>query len=205
MKRLDWRIVIGAAFVLLGALMFLERLGLVPGAVETFWGAVFLPGAAYFLDRFAESPQSEWWAAIPGFALAGLGMEALLPRFLGSLHGLFFLGALGVGFFAVYLIDQARWWAIIPGGVLITLGLIAVFSSAFGVADSGGLLFVGIGVTFLLVAILANKSWAYIPGVILLAFGALLGAAFPGAAGLFWPAALVAAGLIIIVRFLRNT
>ena len=86
--------------------------------------------------------------------------------------------------------------------MLITLGLIAVFSSAFGVVDSAGFLFVGIGVTFLLVAILASKNWAYIPGVILLAFGALIGAAFPGASGLFWPAALIAAGLIVIVRFM---
>ena len=92
-----------------------------------------------------------------------------------------------------------------PAGVLITLAFVAVLTNKFGVADNGGVLFVGLGVTFLLVACLANKAWAYIPGVILLAMGGLVGAAFPGALGLLWPAVLVVAGLILIFRFARKS
>ena len=205
MRRFDWRIAVGAALVLLGGLMLLERVGLLPGGVEVFWGAGFLAAAAYFLYRFASDTRVDWWAAIPGFALAGLAAESLPSAILGDLHGMFFLGALGLGFFAVYLSGRERWWAIIPGGVLITLALVAVLTTRFGVVDNGGVLFLGIGMTFLLVAWLANKSWAYIPGIILLAMGALIGAAFPGALGLFWPAVLVVAGLILILRFTRKT
>ena len=205
MKRFDWRLAIGAALVLLGGLMLLERAGLLPGGVQVFWSASFLAIAAYFLYRFATDTRSDWWAAIPGFALAGLAAESLPTSVLGDLHGMFFLGALGLAFCAVYLSGRERWWALIPGGVLITLAVVAGLSTRFGVADNGGILLVGIGVTFLLVAWLANMGWAYIPGVILLAIGALIGAALPGASGLVWPAVLVLAGLILILRFSRRT
>ena len=123
MKRVDFRILIGAGLIVMGALMLLERLGLFRGVVDLFWGAVFLIGGAYFLYRFASNPSIDWWAAIPGFALVGLASESLLPRMFGDWGGLFFLGALGLSFFAVYLSGRHRWWAIIPGGVLITLAV----------------------------------------------------------------------------------
>ena len=49
MKRFDWRIAIGAALIILGGLMLLERSGLLPGGVEVFWSVGFLAVAAYFL------------------------------------------------------------------------------------------------------------------------------------------------------------
>jgi hypothetical protein len=205
MRKVDYRVLIGAALILLGGLMIMERLGVFRAAVEVFWGLLFLAGGAYFLYRFALNPRIEWWAAIPGFALAGLGAESLVPPVLGDWHGLFFLGALGLGFFAVYLAGRQRWWAIIPGGVLITLALIAVMTDKFGVEDTGAFLFVGLGITFLLVALLASRRWAYVPGVILLAFGAVLGAANPGALNFLWPAALIAAGVVLIVQFTRRS
>jgi hypothetical protein len=185
--------------------MFLERTGLLPGGVDVFWGVAFLAVAAYFLYRFASDPREDWWAAIPGFALLGLSAESLPDSILGDLHGMFFLVALGLGFFAVYFSDRERWWAIIPGGVLVTLGLVAALTTRFGVVDNGGVLFAGFGITFLLVGILARAGWAYIPAVTLLALGGLIGTAFPGVMGLFWPAVLVVAGLILILRFIRQT
>ena len=205
MRRLDYRILIGAGLIVLGGLMLLERLGLFRGALDVFWGGVLLLGGAYFLYRFASNPQGEWWAAIPGTALAGLAAESLWPRALGNWGGLFFLGGLGLGFFAVYLSDRQRWWAIIPGGVLVTLGIIAALTDQFGIEETGGVLFVGLGVTFLLLALLASKQWAYIPGVILLALGALLGTAYAGALDFLWPAALIVCGLLLIWRFARRT
>jgi len=204
-RRLDYRILIGAGLIVLGGLMLLERLGLFRGALDVFWGGVLLLGGAYFLYRFASNPQGEWWAAIPGTALAGLAAESLWPRALGNWGGLFFLGGLGLGFFAVYLSDRQRWWAIIPGGVLVTLGIIAALTDQFGIEETGGVLFVGLGVTFLLLALLASKQWAYIPGVILLALGALLGTAYAGALDFLWPAALIVCGLLLIWRFARRT
>ncbi len=204
MKNLDFRVLIGGALILLGALMILERLHFLPGLLNVFWGVVFLAGAAYFLYRFAGNPAGDWWAAIPGFALAGIAAETLVPPALGDWHGFLFLGALGVGFFAVYLSGRQRGWAIIPGGVLITLGIIAVLSQKMGVPDTGSVLFVGLGITFLLVAILASMQWAYIPAIVLLVMGALIGTAFASAFNFIWPAVLIVAGLLLIWQFLRR-
>ncbi len=204
MKRVDLRILIGAGLIVLGGLMLLERLGLFHGVTNIFWGLVFLAGGAYFLVRFANDMHGEWWAAIPGFALAGIAADSLLPPLLGRASGLFFLGALGLGFFAVYLSGRERWWAIIPGGVLITLGILSALTDVFGVRETGGIFFLGLGLTFLLVAVLASLQWAYIPGVVLLVLGALLGTPFAGALAYVWPAALILGGLLLVLQFMRN-
>lgn len=205
MKNLDFRILIGAALIVLGALMLLQRIGFFPGLLEVFWGVVFLAGAAFFLYRFFLDPRGQWWAAMPGFALAGLAAEALLPRSLGEWHGLLFLGALGLGFFAVYISGRQRWWAIIPGGVLITLGIVAVLGPKFGIQDSGPIFFAGLGITFLLVAILGPRHWAYIPAVVLLVLAALVGSAYANILDFVWPAILIIAGLVLIWQFVRRS
>jgi hypothetical protein len=204
MKRYDFRILTGAALVLLGVLMLLERIGIFHGALDFFWGVIFLAGGAFFLYRFATDMHGEWWAAIPGFALAGVGADSLLSSFIGNWTGLLFLGSLGLGFFAVYLSGRERWWALIPGGVLVTLGFTSVLSDVFGARETGGFFFLGLGLTFLLVAVLASMQWAYIPGVILLVMGALIGTPFAGSLNYVWPAALILAGLMLIYQFVRR-
>lgn len=204
MKRIDFRILVGAALILLGALMLLERFGLFHGASDFFWGIVFLAGGAYFLYRFSNNIRSEWWAAIPGFALVGLAADSLLSGILGNWGGFFFLGFLGLGFLIIYFTGRERWWAIIPGGVLVTLGFISVLDNVFGGRETGGFFFLGLGLTFLLVAILASMQWAYIPAVILLIMGALLGTPFVGSMNLLWPAVLIIGGLILIFQFIRR-
>jgi hypothetical protein len=204
MKRYDFRVVIGAALILLGGLLLLERFGLFRGAADIFWGVVFLAGGAYFLYRFIGNATGEWWAAIPGFALVGIGVDNLLAGFLRDWGGLFFLGMLGLGFFAVYLSGRERWWAIIPGGVLVTLGIVSVLNDVYAARETGGLFFLGLGLTFLLVAVLASLSWAYIPGVILVVMGALVGTQFAGSLNYVWPAALILAGLLLIYQFVRR-
>lgn len=205
MKRSDWRIWIGAGLILLGVLMLLERFGLFRGAINFFWGAVFLAGGGFFLYRFATNMNNEWWAAIPGFAMLGIGADNLLSALIGAdWGGLFFLGLLGIGFFAIYFSGRGRWWALIPGGVLVTLGFVSVLSDVYGARETGGVFFLGLGITFLLVAVLASLQWAYIPAVILLLFGALLGTSFLGALNYVWPAVLILAGLVLIWQFLRR-
>lgn len=205
MKRSDWRIWVGGGLILLGALMLLERFGLFHGATDVFWGLIFLVGGGFFLYRFATNLRNEWWAAIPGFALLGIAVDNLLSTFVrGQWGGFFFLGLLGVGFFAIYIAGRDRWWALIPGGVLVTLAVTSFMSNNVSeVRDQGGIFFLGLGLTFLLVAVLASLQWAYIPGVILLLFGALLGTSFAGALNYLWPAILILAGLVLIWQFIR--
>ncbi|MGE5072445.1 MAG: hypothetical protein ACM3MF_03380 [Anaerolineae bacterium] len=203
MDRWNVRVLIGAGLVVMGLLMLLERVGLFRGAVGLFWGAAFALAGAYFLYRFLSNMRGEWWAAIPAFALLGIGAESLLGNVLEDWGGFFFLAGLGAGFFAIYFSDRQRWWAIIPGGVLVTLALTTVIDQAGGM-ETGGVLFLGLGLTFLLVAVLASLQWPWIPGVVLLVIGALIGAPFAGGMNLVWPVALIAGGLLLILQFARK-
>jgi hypothetical protein len=200
MKKFDYRILVGAALVLGGILMLLDQTGVLKGATDLFWAGILAVAAAIFLFWFF-SDRSRWWAAIPGFTLAGMAASSLLLDRIGW-GGLAFLGAIGLGFWAVYLRTPERWWAIIPGGVLLTLGVTSVMSDVFGVMDSGGVLFVGLGITFVLVALLAKMKWAYIPAAVLLLLGFFLGTPFVGVMEYVWIGVLLISGAILVVSAL---
>ena len=201
MNRINYRIFIGGALILLGVLMLLQRFNIFSYAIDIFWSAVFLAIGIYFLYRFALDMRAEWWALIPGFALIGVGASIVLP---GQWSGLAFLGFLGISFLGIYLSNRQRWWAIIPAGVLITLGVIAALTDMYGARETGGIFFLGLGLTFMFVAVLASMQWAYIPGVILLLMGVALGyTPLAGALNYVWPAALILMGLLLIFQFTR--
>jgi hypothetical protein len=148
----------------------------------------------------------QWWAAFPGFVLAGIGVLILLPDALDNIGGAVFLGAIGLSFWMVYLTGRDRWWAIIPGGVLFTLAVVSALpDKLLGGADSGGVFFLGLALTFLLVALLANMRWAYWPAGVLGVFGIFL--FFQSQIYLLSyvaAAALICVGVFIIVRSLRS-
>jgi hypothetical protein len=196
MRRFDFRIAVGAALILGGILALLDQTGILKGASSFFWAGLLAVVAAIFLFWFF-SDRSKWWAAIPGFTLAGMSASTLLLDRLGW-GGLAFLGGIGLGFWAVYLSDRQRWWAIIPGGVLVTLGVSSALTEAYNIANTGGVFFVGLGITFLLVALLANMKWAYIPAAVLLLLGFFVGAPFAGALQYVWIGVLLVAGAVLI-------
>lgn len=207
MKRFDPRIIIGALLILAGGLGFLQAFGFLRDASDVFWGIVFLAAGGIFLFLFAGGFASGgWWAAFPGFVLAGIGVLILLPDALDEIGGAIFLGAIGMSFWAVYLTGRDRWWAIIPGGVLFTLAVVSALPDrSFGGADSGGVFFLGLALTFMLVALLANMSWAYWPAGALGVFGVFL--FFQSQIYLLSylaAAALVGAGIFIIWRSFRS-
>ena len=204
MNRWNARVWVGAGLVDFGLLMLVERFGFLRGVTSLFWGALFLAAGLFFLYRFVNNNQGEWWAAIPGFALLGIGLASLSSVFLSGWSGFLFLGMLGLGFFVVYLSRRDFWWAIIPGGVLVTLAGISMLGDVFHIGDSGGVFFLGLGLTFILVAVVASLQWAWIPGLILLVMGALIGTPFIGSMNLLWPAALIVGGLLLIFQFARR-
>lgn len=209
MRRvIDFRLILGPLFILLGGLLFLEQFGVLKGAAGLFWGAVLVLGGAYFLYVFVKDARRSWWAIIPGLVLISMGAENFLPETAVDWGGALFLGAIGLSFFVLYFMDRTRWWGVIPGGVLFTLAAISVMDDVAAGA-SGSLLFLGLGLTFLLVAVLPNPygktSWAYIPAVVLLIVGGLLGNAMTqGWVGYLWPAALIIVGLVVVFRFFAN-
>jgi hypothetical protein len=202
MKRFDYRIIVGAALILGGILMLLDKAGILAGATGYFWAGLLAIAAAIFLYMFF-SDREKWWAAIPGFTLAGMSASALLLDRLGW-GGLAFLGGIGAGFWAVYFRDTRRWWAIIPGGVLLTLGATSAMGEAFEIVDTGGVFFVGLGITFLLVALLAKMKWAYIPAAVLLVLGFFLGTPFVGVLEYAWIGVLLLGGLALIIGSFRK-
>jgi hypothetical protein len=197
MKRFDFRILIGVALILGGILMLLDKTGLLKGATGFFWAGLLAIGAGIFLFWFF-SDNSKWWAAIPGFTLAGMAASTLLLDRIG-LGGLAFLGGIGVGFWAVYIRQPHQWWAIIPGGVLLTLGFTSALTDAYKIAETGGVFFVGLGLTFLLVALLAKMKWAYIPAAVLLLLGFFLGTPFIGMMEYAWIGILMIAGIVLVI------
>jgi len=206
MKRLDPRIIIGSLLILAGGLGFLQAFGFLRNASDLFWGLVFLAAGGVFLFMFAGGfATGQWWAAIPGLVLAGIGVLILLPDSLDDLGGAVFLGAIGLSFWLIYLSGRERWWAIIPGGVLITLAAVTLTDSLFRNGDAGGgVFFIGLALTFLLVALLAGMRWAYWPAGALGVMGIFL--FFQSQVYLFsyiGAAALIGAGVVIILRSLR--
>lgn len=202
MKRFDYRILVGLALILGGVLMFLDRAGIMEGASNYFWAGLLAISAAIFLIWFFND-RSKWWAAIPGFTLAGMSASSLLLDRLGW-GGLAFLGSLGLGFFAVYFSRRDMWWAIIPGGVLLTLGINSALTEAFNIVDTGGVFFAGLGITFLLVALLAKMNWAYIPAAALLVIGFFLGTPFTGVLSYVWIGVLLLGGAVLIFGAVRK-
>jgi hypothetical protein len=199
MRRFDARIILGGALVLFGGLLLLERIGILRGATDLFWGVLCLVGAGYFFYIFFNNLRSHWWAIIPGMALLGMGGEAVLPPALEAWDGALFLGSIGIAFWVVYLTDRTRWWGIIPGGVLLTLAVVSVLDEVSGM-ETGGLFFLGLGITFLLVALLPNPfgktQWAYIPAAILIAMGVFLGiGSTAGLMAYLWPGVLILSGI----------
>jgi hypothetical protein len=208
MKRLDARVILGILLILAGGLGFLQAFGFLQSASDIFWGLVFLAAGAVFLFVFASGFASgNWWAAFPGFVLAGIGVVILLPDSLDRIGGAVFLGAISLSFWAVYLTGRSRWWAVIPGGVLFTLAIVSALpENLLGGAAAGGVLFLGLALTFLLVALLTNMSWAYWPAGALGLLGIFL--FFQSQIGLFSYAAagaLILAGGYIILRSMRSS
>ncbi len=198
MKRIDLRLALGILLLMGGAVMLLETTGLVAGASRYFWaGLVAIAAAAFLYVYFAD--RSKWWAAIPGFTLAGLTASALVPD---SWGGAAFLGGIGLGFLAVFVSNRHQWWALIPGGILLTLAAVSVMSEHYQLEETGGVFFVGLGLTFLLVAVLANMRWAYLPASVLLLIGILLGTPFVGLLEYLWIGLLLLAGLALVISAL---
>ena len=199
----------GIALLALGVIWLLDatdvlRLG---GA----WvGLVFAAGGIAFAVLFARS-DGNWWAAIPAGALIGLG--GLIAFVEGTAapdeYGASILmGAIGLGFAAVYLRARQHWWALIPMGVLLTLAVMIAFVPT-GDEDRvlPAILFAGIALTFGLLALIPidgrRMAWPWIPAAILAVFAgffALDAVQLLETMEWLWPAGLVVVGLVLVWR-----
>ncbi len=210
------RIFGGVALILIGGLFLVQQIfhlpihlgGLIIAAIFALAGCVFL----YVLLNNHEN----WWAAIPGLVLVGLGVliasGELFPQFADKFGGSLFLAFIGLSFLVVYFVKRENWWAIIPTGVLFTLALVAGVAQFSNGMAAGASFFLGIALTFAVLGLMPvgrKDKWPWIPAGICAVMGTLLmlgsGEFLNSVAGMIWPAILVLGGGFLIVRtFLKK-
>lgn len=211
MKRLESRVLLGVLLIAAGVLFLLQSLGVIRVTV-LLWPILLGIASLAFLYVFLSAPQTNWWAAIPGFVLLGIAVTAALSEIAPAvgevLSGPLVLGSIALPFWLVYVVNREHWWAVIPGGVLLTLALVAGLSSLVEGAEMGGVFFLGLGLTFALLAVLPTPEgrlvWPIIPAVVLLLMGVLITAAAVELMNYVWPVLLVLGGLYLLYRGLRT-
>jgi hypothetical protein len=206
------RIFFGAALILIGGLFLAQQIFDLPihlgGMIIASLFA--LAGAAFLFVMFSNR-EHNWWAAIPGLVLVGLGAliasGELLPEFSAKFGGGMFLGFIGLAFLVVFLIKRDNWWAIIPMGVLFTLSIVAIMGAFFHGLAMGAAFFLGLATTFAIVGLLPvgrKEKWPWIPAGICAVIGTMMmvgsGEMMDSFAGLIWPGLLVLGGGYLIVR-----
>jgi len=207
MKRIDGRLIAGVLLIAGGVFYLLETLGIVTWG-SLIWAAAAAVAGLALLTGLARD-RTAWWLAIPGVSLLGLAaiiaLDYLSPG--SAWSGTVFLGAIGLSFWVVYMLDRQMWWAIIPGGVLVTLAVVAGLDDMTGI-DTGGIFFLGLAGTFALVAALPSERhamrWALYPAAILGVMGLLLMVGFERAISYIWPVALIAVGGFLLLRAVRR-
>ena len=177
-------------------------------------GALFLYAVAlpflvvYLTDR------TRRWAFIPAFAIALVGTILLLSSIVGGdWMGAAVMLLFSMPFFFVYFRWPEHWWALIPAGVFASIGVVAILGMLVpqnqpifdGILN--GVLLLGIGLTFGALWLLRGTrptAWARYPAISLL-IAAVLAFFFGGISNLFWAAALLVAGIVLVVySFLRK-
>ena len=123
------RIFFGAALILLGGLFLFQQLFHLQFHVGAIIVAMVFALAGLGFLYVMSSKRDNWWAAIPGMVLLGLGVliaaSEFYPHFANQFGGSLFLGFIGLAFLVVLLLRHEAWWAVIPAGVLFTLALVA--------------------------------------------------------------------------------
>lgn len=194
-----WALLPGLPLVLMGGALgtsaFLPQAGDLVGP-----GLLLGLGLAFIITYLLY--KQYWWALIPGVILSGIGasvtVAALLPETSGNWVAFFILGAIGLAFLLVYLVDRHHWWALIPGGVMVSVGALVLTGEV-------AYMFLGMAATFALVALLAGKEnwWAWIPCGVLATMGMafLFFSTSAGAIGkFFFPALLIVFGVVAILQ-----
>ena len=210
MKILESRILWGGLLILAGVLFLVQNLGIFRVG-DLFWVVLLALAGVFFLSIFMQN-KANWWPLIPGLTLFSVGIIVLLnwvsPDRSERWSGSIILAGIGLSFALVYLIARQNWWAIIPAGVLFTLAVIAGLEEFFPALGTAGLFFLGLGLTFALVAWLPNPQgdmrWAWIPGGVLLLIGSIFLVAGENLFVFVWPIILILAGVLFIIRAIRN-
>ncbi|GAP12102.1 hypothetical protein BECAL_03304 [Bellilinea caldifistulae] len=210
MSRWNWRILAGGGLILMGVIALLDAVFQVELS-GLLWSFLFLLGGAAFLAVLAND-RNQWWAAIPGFTLLGIGaligLSRLAPAATDQIGGAIVLGGIGLSFIVVYILNRNFWWAIIPAGVMASLVVMLVLEPVFG-ESIAWIFLLGLAATFGLVYLLPTPGgermeWALWPaGVMVVISLIVMGVSVEWAAYAI-PALMILAGIVLFVRALRR-
>jgi hypothetical protein len=210
MKRFDMRILWGGLLICVGGLFLLQELDLITSAWGIIWTLVFIAAGSIFIYTYFRD-RSQWWPLIPGLGLIGLGILIFIDDYFPGTDwsAAIFLGAIGLSFWLVYVLNQENWWAVIPAGVLTTLTLVVAFEPVLHGDADGGVFLLGMGVTFFLLGVLPTTQgrmrWSFIPAAVLSLIGILLLSSAFEIFNYIWPTALILLGGYFILRNLTKS
>jgi len=208
MNPMRWRILAGGLLILAGVIALLNSIaGINLG--NYVWAILLVLGGLAFIYVMA-TDKSNWWAAIPGFTLvgigSGIGVAELLPRAGDVLTPVFILGGIGVSFLVVYLLNPSFWWAIIPMGVMFSIVLMIGLEPVLAHAEI--LFFLGLAATFGVLALLPiNKgkrvTWPLYPAAAMLVLAFIIGLGETTWAGYLMPVIIIIVGGYLVFRAVR--
>lgn len=213
MKRDQATIIWGVVLVLAGLLFLFQSLGWLGNLGDLVWALGFGVAGAVFCGAYVNN-RAQWWAIIPGLSLLGLaalmGIGAVDSRLAGIIGAPIFLGAIGAGFWVVYLTQRAFWWAIIPGGVMLSVALMVFLEGLNLPYDFAFVIMLGIAATFGAVSLVRTEegrrlTWALIPAGIMGVIGLALMFEAIALLRFAWPVALIAGGLFFLLRYLLTS
>jgi hypothetical protein len=207
MKSFNWRIPIGLALVVLGALAFLQSFNIITFNGSPWAGAMAVLfafiGGVFLYSLITD--HNNWWTAIPGLTLIGLGVLiglALIPGFSGNFGAFIFMGSIAASFWVIYAMKREFWWAIIPGGTLTSVALLILLSDN-GVLGAS-VLFLGMAATFGVLGLIPvngrKMSWPWIPAAALAILGGIVAGSEGGVPAIVWAILVILVGLFLVVR-----
>ncbi len=194
-------LVLGGLLILFGVLALLET---ITDLSAWIWVAVLTIGGLGVYAIYAMDRNEKWLLIISYVMLAVAGLVTLLT--LGVLKDAFVatyvLLAIALPFFIAFLSNRNNWGLLIPAYVLTVIGVMVPLIELGVLGDTliATYVLLAIALPFFVVYLVNKKNWwGLIPGGILAVIGLGLLIA-EASADLLFAAALILAGILIVVR-----
>jgi hypothetical protein len=153
-------------------------------AINPIWlGAGFMASLSVpFWIVYLFNRKENWWALIPGWAMAVLTLIILLSETMsGEIIGTLVMWAIALPFIFIYAHNRDHWWALIPGFIMTGIGVVVLLSGQNADEVIGAFVLLMIAAPFLAVFFFTKGNWwAIIPAGILTTLGLMV----PFAAGI---------------------
>jgi hypothetical protein len=129
-----------------------------------------------FWVAIVQKPKTSWWALIPGWTLAAIGVIVMLSSVVhGEIISSLVLWSIALPFLVVYLYNRSQWWALIPAYTMGAVGLIPLMESFTKDELIGAYVMFAIAIPFFYVYLRHRQNWwALIPAGILSFIGLVL-------------------------------